>query len=35
MPRLRQFETIFARHPLPTWVFDNETLRFLEVNEAA
>ncbi len=29
------FETIFARQPLPSWVFDLATLRFLEVNEAA
>jgi PAS domain S-box-containing protein len=25
----------FANHPLPMWVYDLETLRFLEVNEAA
>ena len=35
MAGIRHFETIFARHPLPTWVFDPESMRFLEVNEAA
>ncbi len=30
-----QFETIFERNPLPAWVFDAATLRFLEVNRAA
>lgn len=31
----RQFRLLFQRNPLPFWVFDVETLRFLEVNEAA
>ena len=26
---------LFEHNPLPTWVFDSETLRFLRVNEAA
>ena len=26
---------LFERHPLPMWVYDEETLRFLAVNEAA
>jgi PAS domain S-box-containing protein len=26
---------LFARNPLPMWVFDRETLRFLSVNDAA
>jgi PAS domain S-box-containing protein len=30
-----QFETIFERNPLPVWVFDAGTLRFLAVNRAA
>jgi two-component system, cell cycle sensor histidine kinase and response regulator CckA len=29
------FRLLFANNPLPTWVFDTETLYFLEVNEAA
>jgi two-component system cell cycle sensor histidine kinase/response regulator CckA len=29
------FRLLFTNNPLPTWVFDIETLRFLEVNEAA
>ncbi len=29
------YAAIFARHPYPMWVFDNETLRFCEVNQAA
>ena len=29
------FRLLFTNNPLPTWVFDSETLRFLEVNEAA
>jgi two-component system, cell cycle sensor histidine kinase and response regulator CckA len=29
------FRLLFAHNPLPTWVFDSETLRFLQVNEAA
>jgi two-component system, cell cycle sensor histidine kinase and response regulator CckA len=29
------FRHLFTQTPLPTWVFDAETLRFLQVNEAA
>ena len=29
------FRLLFSHNPLPTWVIDRETLRFLEVNEAA
>jgi PAS domain S-box-containing protein len=29
------FRLLFSHNPLPTWVFDSETLRFLQVNEAA
>jgi two-component system, cell cycle sensor histidine kinase and response regulator CckA len=29
------FRLLFTHNPLPTWVIDQETLRFLEVNEAA
>ena len=29
------FRLLFSYNPLPTWVTDQETLRFLEVNEAA
>jgi hypothetical protein len=29
------FEYLFSNHPMPMWVFDAETLRFLEVNQAA
>lgn len=31
----RQFRLLFERNPLPFWVFDVQTLRFVEVNEAA
>jgi PAS domain S-box-containing protein len=31
----RLFRQLFDANPLPTWLFDRETLRFLEVNEAA
>jgi PAS domain S-box-containing protein/diguanylate cyclase (GGDEF)-like protein len=31
----RQFRLMFERNPLPFWVFDVDTLRFLEVNQAA
>ncbi|HVK50442.1 MAG TPA: EAL domain-containing protein [Pseudoxanthomonas sp.] len=31
----RRYRLLFERNPLPFWVFDAETLRFLEVNEAA
>ena len=30
-----QFSFLFQNHPLPMWIYDLETLRFLEVNEAA
>jgi len=30
-----QFSFLFQNNPLPMWVYDLETLRFLEVNEAA
>ena len=29
------FRLLFAHNPLPTWVFDTETLKFVQVNEAA
>lgn len=29
------FEYLFHHHPLPMWIFDSETLRFLIVNRAA
>jgi two-component system, cell cycle sensor histidine kinase and response regulator CckA len=29
------FRLLFSHNPLPTWVIDRETLRFLEVNESA
>jgi PAS domain S-box-containing protein len=29
------YRLLFEHNPLPMWVFDRETLRFLEVNEAA
>ena len=29
------FRLLFAANPLPMWVYDTDTLRFLEVNEAA
>ena len=29
------FRLLFSHNPLPTWVFDKETLRFLQVNHAA
>src|SRR5690606_7807092 len=30
-----RYHLLFAANPIPMWVFDSETLRFLEVNEAA
>lgn len=30
-----KYRTIFLKSPLPKWIYDLETLRFLEVNEAA
>jgi PAS domain S-box-containing protein len=29
------YRVLFEQHPLPVWVFDDETLRFLAVNDAA
>jgi diguanylate cyclase (GGDEF)-like protein/PAS domain S-box-containing protein len=29
------FRLVFANHPLPMWVYDEQSLRFLEVNAAA
>ena len=29
------YRLLFDRHPVPMWVFDLETLRFLAVNRAA
>ena len=37
-PALEQtagFALLFYSNPLPMWVFDNESLRMLDVNEAA
>ncbi|HLI29723.1 MAG TPA: PAS domain S-box protein [Terriglobia bacterium] len=31
----QNYQLMFKTHPLPMWVYDAETLRFLEVNEAA
>jgi len=31
----RGFRLLFSNNPLPMWVYDAETLRFLEVNESA
>ena len=33
--REAELSLLFARNPQPTWVYDRETLRFLEVNPAA
>jgi PAS domain S-box-containing protein len=33
--RERNFRLLFANNPHPMWVWDRETLRFLEVNDAA
>jgi len=30
-----EFRLLFANNPLPMWLYDRETLRFLEVNDAA
>ena len=35
LERERHFRTLFADNPLPMWVYEEETLRFLEVNDAA
>ena len=29
------FRLLFSHNPLPTWVMDDETLQFIQVNEAA
>lgn len=31
----RQFRLLFDRNPVPIWLFDMQTLRFLEINQAA
>lgn len=31
----RRYRMLFAQNPLPMWMFDVETLRYLDVNEAA
>ena len=31
----RHYQLLFDRNPLPMWVFDSQTLRFLSVNDAA
>ncbi|MEO7085766.1 MAG: PAS domain S-box protein [Gemmatimonadaceae bacterium] len=31
----REFRTLFASNPLPMWIYDLTSLRFLEVNDAA
>jgi CheY-like chemotaxis protein len=31
----KKYQRLFQSHPYPTWVYDVETLRFLEVNDAA
>ncbi len=31
----QRYRALFERHPLPMWVFDEETMAFLSVNEAA
>ncbi|MET3009691.1 EAL domain-containing protein [Stenotrophomonas koreensis] len=31
----RQFRILFERNPVPFWLFDLDTLRFLEINQAA
>ncbi|HEY4063679.1 MAG TPA: ATP-binding protein [Puia sp.] len=30
-----KYKTLFYKSPLPKWIYDQETLKFLEVNEAA
>lgn len=30
-----KYRVLFYEHPLPTWIYDEQTLEFLEVNEAA
>lgn len=31
----RHYKVLFAQNPSPMWIFDTETLKFLQVNEAA
>ncbi len=31
----RRYRMLFEHNPIPMWVYDRETLRFLEINEAA
>ncbi|MGZ3858777.1 MAG: PAS domain-containing protein [Flavisolibacter sp.] len=31
----QQYKTLFQNNPLPCWIYDPESLRFMEVNEAA
>jgi PAS domain S-box-containing protein len=31
----QQYKVLFERSPLPVWVYDAESLRFLQVNKAA
>jgi PAS domain S-box-containing protein len=31
----KNYHTVFLKSPLPKWIFDIETMKFLEVNEAA
>ncbi|WP_257306603.1 PAS domain-containing hybrid sensor histidine kinase/response regulator [Geothrix campi] len=35
MPSIDAFQELFRRHPVPMWIYDLATLKFLEVNEAA
>lgn len=35
MPSTDAFQELFRRHPVPMWIYDLQTLRFLEVNDAA
>jgi len=32
---MESYRLLFEKNPLPMWVFDIETLRFLDVNDAA
>ena len=34
-PNADAFRLLFDNHPVPMWVYDLESLAFLEVNEAA
>jgi PAS domain S-box-containing protein len=31
----KNYHTVFLKSPLPKWIYDSETMKFLEVNEAA